>query len=256
VSPVNRSPNARPAVKTLMLILTSLALTVSAPAQVGHFFGNPGALADFNGDGKLDLVWSNTEGTGAARVFLGNGDSTFRFSSFLSLPSGYHGCSGLVATDLNGDGKLDIALDCFPGSGTYALVIFYGNGDGTFSSPWILPGGNFYASETLLAGDLNGDGRPDLVVTGLLGGTGYVSVGVFLNNGDGTFTPGESFAAGSIAASLLADLTGDGKLDLLITRGNGNVEPFQGKGDGTFLKHGVQYPMTQCMNSHALADFN
>jgi hypothetical protein len=238
-----------------MPIFASLALTVPARAQVGNFAGNPGALADFNGDGKLDLVWSNTEATGAANVYLGNGDGTFAFPSFLGLPSGYDGCSGLVAIDLNGDGKADIALNCIPPSGSYALVIFYGKGDGTFSSPWILNSGTFYHGESLLVGDVNGDGEPDLVATGRLF-PGYDTVAVFLNNGDGTFTAGQSFAAGSIAASLLADLTGDGKLDLLITRGNGNVEVFQGKGDGTFLKPGVQYPMTQGMNSLALADFN
>jgi hypothetical protein len=230
------------------------ALLVDVTAQVGHKGGTPAALADFNRDGKLDLVWSDGQG---ARVFLGNGDGTF---TFLNGLSGGAACSGgeiggVVTRDLNGDGKADFALMCV-GSTIAQVVVFLGNGDGTFRAPeaygnsTMLPGGG-----TLLAGDLNGDGKPDLVATGVTfqGSNTMVS---FLNSGKGTFVQTQQFLPGSIANSLLADLNGDGHLDLVNTRGDSNVQILSGKGDGTFLKYGPQYPMTKGMNSIALADFN
>jgi hypothetical protein len=236
---------------TLVLALT---LAVNVTAQVGHKGGTPAALADFNGDGKLDLVWSDGQGT---RVFLGNGDGTF---TFLSGVSGGAACSGgeiggLVTRDLNGDGKADFALMCF-GSTIAQVVVFLGNGDGTFQAPQaygnsnMLPGGG-----TLLAGDINGDGKPDLVATGITF-QGSNTVVSFLNSGKGTFVQTQQFLPGSITNSLLADLNGDGHLDLFNTRGDSNVQVLLGKGDGTFLKYGPQYPMTKGMNSIALADFN
>ena len=97
-------------------------------------------------------------------------------------------------------------------------------------------------------GDLNGDGKPDLVVaqTGYAGDEGVIDV--FLGNGDGTFTFDEWYASGAEFANSvqLADLNGDGKLDMVVsncgtdmpgtcpTDTDGVVAIFLGNGDGTF----------------------
>jgi uncharacterized protein (DUF2141 family) len=233
------------------MVTALLVLAVPIFGQAGPFGGNPAALADFNGDGKLDLVTLASDSS----VYLGKGDGTFKHSAFLALPKGVNYCGGLVAVDLNGDGKPDIALNCT--NGNIVLVVFYGKGNGTFSAPWSLTLPTTFGSSLLglAVGDLNGDGKPDLVATGY-SVAASATVIVFPNNGDGTFTTGQSFLAGSIAASVLVDINGDGKLDLVTTRGDGDVQVFLGRGDGTFLKPGAQYPVTKGMNQIALADFN
>jgi hypothetical protein len=116
------------------------------------------AAADFNGDGKIDLAVSGTDNilnSAPLEVLLGNGDGTFQAPI---TASGYQG-SSIVVGDFNDDGILDVALV----PGVYLLL---GNGDGTFESPSQYPTGgtSFTTSTTVATGDLNGDGKPDLVV--------------------------------------------------------------------------------------------
>ncbi len=89
------------------------------------------------------------------------------------------------------------------------------------------------APTSVAAGDLNGDGRPDLVVT-----TNGSNVTVFLADGNGGFEPGLQYAAGiQTGNALLADLNADGKLDLVVTdSAAGTVNVLFGNGDGTFGK--------------------
>ena len=203
------------------------ALTVMLGNGDGTFqspiTANPGPIptpasmqaADFNGDGKLDLVTSDSV---AVSVFLGNGNGTFQapLNSAVSMEP-----SGFVLADFNGDGKLDLAFQ-----GEDLTLVLLGNGDGTFQSE-IASSVHLGSSNSLAAGDFNGDGKPDLLVPG---------VAVLLGNGDGTFQqplfstmPGVEVAVG--------DFNGDGKLDLATTRSTNPVPLVSvalGSGNGSF----------------------
>ena len=117
------------------------------------------------------------------------------------------------------------------------LVINFGNGDGTFGSGVVYNAGanpNFVGG-----GDFNGDGKTDLVVAN----TGSDNITVFLGNGNGTFQAGVNYFIGSGFAPIfiaVADLDGDGKLDLVVANINqAVVSVLLGKGDGMPLASGT-----------------
>jgi hypothetical protein len=161
------------------------------------------AVADLNGDGKPDVVGatsSDIDGAGEMQVLLGNGDGTFqapqvyRSGGFLSHK--------VALADVNLDGKLDAILidvwecpTCVPGS----VRVLLGNGNGNFK-PLIQhynSGGS--ESESAVLGDVNGDGRLDLVVAsastvcGPRCSTGPGAVGVLL--GAAKFSTTTSFVS-------------------------------------------------------------
>jgi uncharacterized protein (TIGR03437 family) len=205
-------------------------LSVALPqGTIPNFANRRIAVADFNGDGKLDLA----EGISAV-LLLGRGDGTFQ------APISYGVPGPLAAGDLNGDGKPDMAVR--RSAGTVSILL--GNGDGTFQQPaefsaatssYELPGG-----EVTIA-DFNGDGRPDLAVAGSTNG-GFA---VLIGKGDGTFS--QSFAVAGCAPNLacygaagyplgVGDFNGDGKLDIITSYGFGQQRGavMLGNGDGTF----------------------
>lgn len=208
-------------------------------------------IADVNGDGKPDLVVTNECAdiyctSGAVSVLLGNGDGTFKTA--VSYNSGGLRASSVAIGDLNGDGKLDLAVanDCNSpyGCTSGSVGILFGSGNGTFSLSAAYGSGGEDASSIAL-GDLNGDGKPDLVVATACSPanctTGTVSV--LLNKGNGAFQPAVSYNTGQQEADsvAVADVNGDGRLDLIAGNECGNqncttgtVSVLLGKGNGTF----------------------
>lgn len=183
------------------------------------------AVADFNGDGKPDIVAASGYG-GQVAVLLGNGDGAFQspqpshaVATGTSFPS-------VTVADVNKDGNPDLitAGGFFSSSSSASLLL--GNGDGTFQPPQTIKG----ASYSVTVADLNGDGKPDLIDA-----TGKV----FLGNGDGTFQRPKSISKGSLNVLAVVDVNGDGKPDVLTSSydydsHSTTLSLWLGKGDGAF----------------------
>jgi hypothetical protein len=193
------------------------------------------ASGDLNGDGIMDLVCptasvSNGVTTWDLTILLGNGDGTFRISPGTYTVS--ESPFALTLGDFNGDGKLDVAVaSSFNTADSGVIAVLLGNGDGTFGPATTVGTGAAFLG--LAEGDINGDGKLDLVAVN----DSFVPITVLTGNGDGTFNqlapdPSLVFLAYTLS---LADFNGDGILDVAVSDADsGNVYVLLGKGDGTF----------------------
>jgi hypothetical protein len=197
-------------------------------AAVTYGSGGRGALsvqvADVNHDGKPDLLVSNdcagscSPFNGGVAVLLGNGDGTFQAAT--SYDSGGIHANSVSVADVNGDGKLDLQVsNLVPNT----VGVLLGNGDGTFQ-PVVTyssdPGSPGSVVVSVGVADVNGDGKPDLLVVNMsVGGNGNNggSVAVLLGNGDGTFQAAVNYLSGGYQSLRIAvgDVNGDGRPDLL-----------------------------------------
>jgi hypothetical protein len=199
------------------------------PVQTLRAPGSGIAEGDFNKDGKLDLV-ALGDRDGRGRIYLGTGSGTFT-----EINGGVAGLGNVAVGDFNGDGILDLAAGSNYDYGSNYVIIYLGNGDGTF-------GGGYryetqYTPTVLSVADVNGDGKLDIVTNG----------GVLIGNGNGTFTEGATINLYSSYNPLIGDFNGDGNLDIVI---GGYL--LLGNGGGTF-----QAPVFLFNdNASAMADFN
>jgi hypothetical protein len=138
----------------------------------GNGWGEAVVIADLDGDGKDDVVFTNPGGD-VVTVLLGNGNGTFQAHADYATPD-YP--LGLAVADVNGDGRLDLVVvgngtDLAPGN---TVTVFLGNGDGTFQAgtPYLTASSPY----GIVLGDLDGDGRPDVAVTAGRSGPGSASV--------------------------------------------------------------------------------
>jgi uncharacterized protein (TIGR03437 family) len=182
---------------------------------------NAMAIADFNGDGHLDIALAGASGIS---VLPGHGDGTF--GSPVPTTAAFHS-TAMAAADFDGDGLMDLAV----ADGTTGKIYFLrGAGDGTFAAPReIAMATNPVA---LAVGDFNGDGIADLAVADQAGN----KVLLLLGAGDGSFRAPVRIEAGVGPAALaVGDFNSDGIADLAVVNfGSNDVTVLVGKGDGTF----------------------
>ena len=191
------------------------------PQQSSNTFVVGPDVGDFNGDGNLDLLSSEltsygpwTNAYSALSAWLGNGEGTIQSPRITSLYPGGHLIHYAVA-DFNQDGRTDVLT----GGAAYATAaVALGNPDGTFTpmNPFSTGIGLSHYWVTTEVGDINGDGKIDLLFVSGESGNGS---SVVLGNGNGTtfvnpipynFGPGTYLLQGHT----LADFNGDGLADL------------------------------------------
>lgn len=205
------------------------------------------AVADFNGDGNLDVATSDfgiDDGfSNTVSVLLGNGDGTFQ--TRVDYVAGNYPNS-VAAADFNNDGKIDLVV-----GNHSAFSVLLGNGNGTFQHALAIPTTKDITS--VVAADFNRDGKPDVVVADQLNS----QVGIFLGNGDGTFQARRSYASGGRATTVkVLDLNGDNILDLAASNLlDSSLSVLLGNGDGTFQSH-IDTATIGTPGTLAAGDFN
>ncbi len=224
-------------------------------------------LADFNGDGKLDVAVTDSvcgpictpgpPNPGAVSILLGLEDGTFVSATDYSLPASPNLSNGsMLSADFANNGNLDIAV---AGSSQSAIGLLLGSGSGTFQpAKTNFPTGP--GTATIAAGDLRNNGNLDLVSannpctpTSCPPGT----VSVLLGNGDDTFQTNVDYGAGLQPSGVaLASFRNNGTLDIAVANYQSNtVSILLGKGDGTFQSQ-VVYATGAYPEQIAIGDFN
>src|SRR6267378_4238036 len=177
------------------------------------------------------------------------------FAKAVSYYSGGQYATSFAVGDLNGDGKPDLVVGNQCASNPFCspnypatIGVLLANGDGTFQSALAYdPGQLRYWANAVAIGDVNGDGKPDIVLalTCKCDGPGGL-VSVLLGSGDGTFQPAVIYDSGGFFPSSIAirDLNGDGHPDIVVAEcqsdnhgnclGHGEASVLLGNGDGTF----------------------
>ena len=199
------------------------------------------AVGDFNRDGIPDVAAALYQANQVA-ILLGKGDGTFLAPAIINVGTNP---TSVVVADMDGDGFVDLVVANYR-DGTVSVLL--GDGAGGFGAA----AGHTYPVSTvppnydagafpsfLAVGDLNGDGKPDLVAADFgrnqLGGAPGANVSILLGNGDGSFGTPTSISTGHFERVVaLGDFNEDGNLDIVLQSYSAFVTILLGHGDGTF----------------------
>jgi len=176
---------------------------------------------------KADLAISNG---GAISILLGNGDGTFQQAANYTATN----AEWVTAQDLNGDGKVDLAV---ANSGevlkeSAGVDVLYGNGDGTFQPEVVYPIPGRVTAYYVAASDLNNDGKPDLAVVDFLG----QHVFTLLNTGAATFSPTAPLSfqkqlLGTTSSPITTTITNNGTTEMTFSSVECSGAPFRVTGN-------------------------
>src|SRR6202453_583483 len=236
-----------------------LTADFSPAGQVGGFLA-----ADVDGDGKSDVVFARANNAQQAiiSVLIGKGTGGFTAQVDYDVPAPV---VALVALDLNGDKKPDLAFignpgNSFPPTATI-LYVMLNNGDGKFAAPVQVDAKPVLGS--LAVGDVTGDGVPDLVATASGDVTNNIAGATYLyvSKGNGTLAAAQTLSGGMFpTAAAIADMNGDGKLDIVVsgstTITTGYVNVLVNNGGGTFTTATAAPTDDASPSSVAVADLN
>jgi hypothetical protein len=206
---------------------TFAAETVYSTGEGSH----PSAivLGDFNNDKRSDLLVVNTD-TDSVATFIGYDYALFETQKTYGNVENL-GPRPIATSDFNNDNYLDIAVGFFS-SGTVGILLGYGNG--SFDDMMTYPQENGSALTSLAVGDVNNDGKLDIVVADL----GTNNMIILLGYGNGSFATSMTFSTGNNSlpsAIAIADFNKDDRLDVAVANfASDNVDIFLGYGNGSF----------------------
>ncbi len=209
-------------------------------------------MGDFNNDGNIDFIVTNTANPGGVSIRLGDGLGGFTPPPVPQILLGSF-TDSVALGDFNNDGNLDfVTTNRFSNS----ISVRLGNGQGGFTST-ATPEIAITAPTSVAIGDLNNDGNLDLVV---LSSTSTSTVTILLGNGLGGFTspPVPQIPVGQFGLRIvLGDLNNDGNLDFLASnQSSADVAIRLGDGTGGFSSPAIPQISLSNPGSLALGDFN
>jgi len=204
------------------LVILGSSTGLQAPHKLSLHYPTSLAAADFNRDGKQDLVVTNTydpiltEASLAANVFFGTGTGEFEASPMraITFQRIIPYLLDVTTGDFNNDGIADLAVTEPPFNGTKGLSVVLGTSSG-FDAPISYDAGP--RPTAVAANDFNGDGKLDLVVANNNNGSG--EIGLMLGTGSGAF---QTYVTATTVAAVPSDLTTgdfnrDGRPDVALT---------------------------------------
>ncbi len=217
-------------------------------------------IRDINGDGRLDVIALSgssiysTDGT-SIDIFLQNESDYLNLQTTIDLPSGWASYSNMDTGDMNGDGYLDIVLLADGYQGEHTIVVVYQDASGSLETTNQFSTGTSFFGASMAVGDVDGDGRDDVVVTH--GGNSPASkVVVLYQDSSGSLSPAMVYDSYDCpGAVLVTDINSDGKKDVVVLHDGWNAVGVYGQNQSGVLssEQRSSIPYTTWYGNHALA---